>query len=311
MRLLTLVTICYILTGIYSVWAVSVSIGNATANQYSIGLQHHSEILKKFRPYVSSKSMNACHYRQQGSCNPAIQYMIVTGQKNYNKSRTVWSTWVQHIYPPDNVLFVTDGPLLFKVPFPFVVAYHINDNATLLDHYRMSQLKWMYAIINASNVNPGLYDWLVLVDDDSFVIHSSLQTLLKEYSSDEAIILGKRGADCDLMCGGAGLALSRKLVDSLKTFPVSKKLELAFRNGIGKDKKIFSDVVLTHFIRSFKLGRLLGRTEFKNFPPTVSLRWYARTGLKPSAVVTFHHINNEIEYQQIYSHYYHNLSKNY
>lgn len=258
------------------------------------------DILSKFRPYVS---VTSCH--NTGGCQLVIQYLIITGQRTLfkNKSNVVWKSWVQHVCPPNRVLFITDGPLIESLPFPSYVAYNISVNTTAKDHYRMSQLKWMFGILNSSSILPvEPYDWLVLVDDDTFVIHSSLQDLLHEYSPEEPILIGKRGADCHFMCGGAGLAMSYKLVQNLVS--VSSSLEASFLHGVGKDRKIYSDVVLTHVIRSLKLGKLIGRTEFKNFSPEVALKWYTRMGLPPSLVVSFHHIDSEVEYLQIYSHYY-------
>ena len=109
------------------------------------------------------------------------------------------------------------------------------------------------------------------------------------------------------MCGGAGLAFSKSLVHNI-TYNIDK-LSLSFSNGIGKRKKKHSDVVLTHFIRSKKLGRLINRPEFKNFPPRNVANFYNKQKNKKymrSSAVSFHHLSNLTEFEDLYNFYYKN-----
>jgi len=220
--------------------------------------------IENLSAYASSRRTPKLFVDSEFIHRRTIQYVVITGQQTINRSLLLWKTWGRLICHPDRIIFITDGPLSHDPPFSTIIAYDIGQNATLSEHYRRSQLKWFHALFN---VNLSIYfDWLVLVDDDTFIITPSLSDLLQDYDPDEPMMIGKKGADCHLICGGAGLVISRNLVSLL--ILNKSKLQKSFEIGEGIDKKIHSDVVLTHFIRANKLGK---KRIYLLFQPLVSI----------------------------------------
>lgn len=262
------------------------------------------------------------------SNNLSILYAIITGQNSNDRSQYVFESWVQYVCTPHRVLFVTDGPLRMKPPFPYIVAFNLPKNATNREHYRNSQYKWLEAIVHAAS---EVFDWLVLVDDDSFVIHHAMLHLLHGYNPAQALLIGKRGSDCDKVCGGPGLLLSRELVRKLTSDNTTlSRLRSAFVTGVGPHRKRHADVVLSHFVGSAHgngigkgngtgvwsgvgVGRLVHRNELKNFPPSSHSRWYtsAQPRLREQLrrVVSIHHLANDVSVYRTYARWYYNSSR--
>eukprot|EP01041_Mallomonas_annulata_P002857 gene2857-5617_t len=241
--------------------------------------------LSNFLPYTSQDSCYNSLSINKSHCNISIAYIVVTGSNRHERASLVWNSWTKNVCAPHHVKFITDGSKNRTLTYPSLIAYELQANASVLVHYRKSQFKWFYAINIAQNWNIS-FDWLYLVDDDSLVLHHSLVDLLNEYNSSEPILIGKKGNDCDIMCGGPGLALSRPLLQILSNH--MKSLQDLFESGAGPHKKIHSDVVLSHFIRDNKLGKLVHRIEFKNHPPKVSLRWHYNLQSKMEENATLH-----------------------
>ena len=81
-----------------------------------------------------------------------------------------------------------------------------------------AQYRFLPALALARRAAPftsGRAQWVVLVDDDSFVFVRRLRRLLARYSPDQPLMLGEFRADHRYACGGAGAVLSRAALRSL------------------------------------------------------------------------------------------------
>ena len=232
---------------------------------------------------------------------PRLQYVVITGQNYYRRATLLWNSWGKIICEPNAIIFITDGQYVSEVPFPYFIGIDIKESLSSIQKYRLSQYKWMAALLNIKKYID--FDWLVIVDDDTFVIHDALISLLKEQNFNDSILIGKKGADCHLMCGGAGLIFSKALIRKLSNNYTA--LKHAFKQGQGPHHRIHADVVLSYFVLNNNLGSLLHRNELKNFPPEVAMKWYLSKNHTPSTVVSFHHMTDEMSYQQTSSYYYH------
>ena len=239
-----------------------------------------------------------------------IQYKVISGYDMFHRADVVWHTLGQSV--PAGRLVILSEEFNGKPPFDFPLqqVMRFPDFISNGLKYRYSQLKWLHAILGTEPQLP--YDWLVLLDDDTFLIHSALQQLLAAYSPTELLLVGKIGEPaCHILCGGAGFALSRALVASLRSELAATALRRVFTDAIFPETSqstlhFHSDVLLSHFIKDRRdlLGhtRLVPRSEFKNFPPVIAMRWF-KEGLRDQAV-SFHRIASPELYWELYLTYY-------
>jgi hypothetical protein len=230
-----------------------------------------------------------------------IHYMIVTGGSREPRAKSIWDTWGKRIQ--NEILFITDHDS--NLTLPFLKVMNISDDIPQHLKYRQSQMKWFYGLDFACKSLHD-YDWLFFLDDDTFVVDYAVRNLLAEYNSSEAILIGKVGEPtCHVLCGGAGFALSQRLVKNLiKTY--RRKLLQAFVsvvNSSNSSVSAYSDVILSTFILAHRIGTIIPRVEFKNSPPKIALKWYHMNNRTPSAVVTYHYVHGSV-YEDLYRHYY-------
>jgi hypothetical protein len=270
----------------------------------------------------------------------AIQYLVISGVDKMDRADTIWKSLGQ-VLPPGRLAVVServDGD--FPYDFPLVEVMNLSKSLAPNLKYRHSQLKWLYSILNSSQFDP--FDWLFLMDDDTFVIHSSLQQLLASYDSSDVLLLSKAGEPaCHFVCGGAGMAFSKGLVHRLVTDPIlSVALTHRFEQTVLHDKRpgtlFHSDVLLSRFLHDYNEALvsnsnrksnagapgqineqqqqqqqvIVARNEFKNFPPEVAMKWFRHTGKGPAGrqVVSFHRINDPDQYRALFRRYYASVS---
>lgn len=226
----------------------------------------------------------------------SILYLVVTGAGKRERANMVQRTIGKHITAPDRMVFISDEE---SDELPMYKVISIPNSTTPLRAYKMSQLKWVNGIILSFSLAP--FDWLVFLDDDTFVILSAFKELLSQYDSNQALLIGKRGADCHVICGGAGFAMSHFLLQRLHSR--TRDLEQHFDDALRRGENYQSDVVLSHYIINRSLGTIVHSPHLKNFPPLASLHWHIAHNVTPSPVVSFHHIEPD-EYRKLYEHYY-------
>ena len=227
---------------------------------------------------------------------PSVLYMIVTGAAKRNRAEVLHRTIGQHVDASDKMVFISDEE---SSVLPMHKVISIPNGTAELRAYKMSQLKWVQGIILSYSLQP--FDWLIFLDDDTFIILDSFKAILSAYNPSESLIIGKKGVDCHLICGGAGFAISREL---LKRFHSRlKDLEQHFDDALRRAENYQSDVILSHYVVNRGLGKLIHSPRLKNFPPAGSLLWHNNHNITPPAIASFHRIDPE-EYVALYKHYY-------
>lgn len=292
---------------------------------------NNSNLYEAFR----NESMLSSSYK-----NINIHYFIVSGVAMIHRAKTVFRT-IGSVIPTGHITVLTERfPERTHFDFPILEVMNISASLPVLARYRLSQMKWMHGLEAARPLldPPASLDWLVFMDDDTFLIHHALQQLLAAYDPKNSLLVGKFGEPaCHPMCGGAGFALSRGLLRKLLTQPLWRELQQYFSRAVGQHNyaaakntppassssssaaalPFHSDVLLSRFVRDHrdKLQQvstedgasggapvLVGRKEFKNFPPHVAMKWY-RPGHRNMAV-SFHRIDSPELYQQLFHQYY-------
>jgi hypothetical protein len=229
--------------------------------------------------------------------------MVISSLDTFDRAVLLWNTWGKNI-SRNNMTFVVENGINnaneSQANIPILEVIDFSNHTTKELRYRYSQYKWMHAIL--MSIQLDAFDWLILLDDDTFIIHNAMKNLLMEYNQSESLLIGKMGLGCDYLCGGAGFALSVTMVQMLKKY--EEKLLQSFFLSINTIDKFYSDIILSHFIRHEHIGKLKARTEFKNYSPQRSLIWYTNHNITPSAVVSFHRIHDVSEYRRTYKYYY-------
>lgn len=230
--------------------------------------------------------------------NVTLQYVMITGEAMLSRAEVVWNTWGKTIQK-DYFLILSDSSK--NLSMPVVQVMNISASLPSERRYRLSQLKWLLGL---RIMKSRTFDWLVFIDDDTFIIHHSLRRLLSHYNSSDSLLIGKAGEPtCHFVCGGAGMALSHKLVHLLTT-NYSHQFEREYTSAVHSNSTHFhSDVLISHFIHKHQVGRIIHHEEFKNFPPDIGLKWYQSHNRTPSAVVSYHRLSPE-QYYSFYSYYY-------
>jgi hypothetical protein len=272
--------------------------------------------LRPFRPYGARRSESEHRHKL-----PSAAFVVVSGSQYQSRARSVWSTWGVNVSHPNKFYFATDeAPLRWmndaqRIPATFSGGKKAPDGYNLdnFSPYRRSQLKWLDAIMylaEALHDRSLECDWVVFADDDTFLVPRSVLFLLSEYESGDALVIGKGGKDCDTLCGGAGFALSQGIL--LKLYSLRSNLVRAFFDcykGNSQQIKCHSDVIISHFVIDSGQGRIVKRSEFRNFPPNIASKWKT-LNLNDSQIeiVSFHRIDSS-DYYQILFDYFETFSK--
>jgi hypothetical protein len=237
-----------------------------------------------------------------------LQYVMISGDERLDQARVVWDTWGKTIEESYFVILSDSFKKINRLYESLPIRQVMSISPSLPSHekYRLSQLKWLYGLRLAHSQQ---FDWLIFLDDDTFIIHHSLTKLLSQYNASKSLMIGKVGEPaCHFICGGAGIAMSRKLVTLLNT-NYSQQLEREFHSIISSNSTHFhSDVILSHFIHRHQIGSIIHREEFKNFPPDVGMKWYLAHNRTPSTVVSYHRLTPE-QYAEFYLLYYQQLAE--
>ena len=127
-----------------------------------------------------------------------ICYIILTCEK-YLDTRCNWveDTWLKRIEPDDSYYFLSSIP---------------NEERRILgwktrDDYMGCSTKY-YEFFKNHTVDA---DWIVLVDDDTFVFPEKMRRMLQAYTSTTELVIGKIIPPYISMSGGAGVVLSSAL----------------------------------------------------------------------------------------------------
>ena len=211
----------------------------------------------------------------------------------------VWNTWGKTI-KQGHLLILSDN-IFNKLNLPMIQVINISKSLSLPRKYRLTQLKWLYGI---QLMKDKEFDWVVFLDDDTFLINYSLELLLSQYNSSNSLLIGKAGEpSCHLICGGAGFVMSKTLISKLNN-EFSSLFNQEYHSIIHSNATNYhSDVIISNFIKKYKIGTIIHREEFKNFPPEIGMKWYLSHNRTPSSVVTYHRLTSE-QYQLFYSIYY-------
>ena len=248
--------------------------------------------------------------------NFQVQYLVITGEETHNRAQNIWSTWGQRVgkMNNDSILFVTDinekqvnNKRNHESVDNNMKMINVLETSSSWDHsyrYRQSQLKWMRSLVLSDTFSS--FDWLVFIDDDTFLILNSMREMLQRYDSTKSLLLAKKNGD-NSICGGAGFAMSKKMVQILMTPKHRFNLIHAFENTVNdlSNDQFYADVILSKFIYDHIIGNIINIRELKNEGKDVIMRWYKKhPDVKMSGVITYHHVSQRTEYQVLFKHYY-------
>jgi hypothetical protein len=134
-----------------------------------------------------------------------ICYLIITCEA-YIPTRVQWQreTWLRHIRPEDDYLGLTckmhpDDRHL--IGFNTADTYH-SCPAKYVEFFKQYKIEG--------------FDWIVFVDDDTFVFPKRLEALLESYDPSDPFYIGIENNHCiPYMSGGAGFAVSKTLYEHI------------------------------------------------------------------------------------------------
>lgn len=136
-----------------------------------------------------------------------IGYVILSC-KPFLKTRAAWqqNTWLSKV-PQDSYMFLTGA---IGSTEPNVV------NTNLADSHETCPKRY-YQYIQQNTMSK--YDWVVFVDDDTYVFHERLKKLLEGLDPSKRHYVGNVVTwPVMYMCGGAGFALSRAAYAALREY---------------------------------------------------------------------------------------------
>lgn len=200
-----------------------------------------------------------------------LLYVILTCQK-YIPTRCKWvrDSWLRQLKPEDDYYFLSS----------------VSDSANKvvgwnsLDTYEGCSQKYLAFF---RNLNTDA-DWIVFVDDDTFVFPNRLRTLLADYNSSEKLYIGKLlDGPIPTMSGGAGFALSSKLYSEMQTYVRNNEIVLDF---------IYSDVTVGQWAKALS-AKYIWDKRFNSHPHTEEGN--------VNTAITFHYVDEPLfrQYFQI------------
>lgn len=135
-----------------------------------------------------------------------LLYVILTCQK-YLPTRCQWvrNSWLRQIKEQDDYCFLSSVPDLQNK----IVGWNT------LDTYEGCSRKYLEFFRNFTTNA----DWIVFVDDDTFVFPHRLRSLLRQNHPSEKLYIGKLlDGPIPTMSGGAGFVLSSSLFSEMQTY---------------------------------------------------------------------------------------------
>jgi hypothetical protein len=156
--------------------------------------------------------------------------MVVTGEAHVDdRLRRVLETWGRP-RPGFHLTVVTDAPLAATPAHDTLVFPETRGG------HGQSQYKWALGI----NALARAADWVLVVDDDAFVVHASLQPLLRGLDPARRALYGQR-CSAEHFCGGAGFLVHWDSLERLKPValrhcgPGTGVFDLCFARHMGID----------------------------------------------------------------------------
>lgn len=195
-----------------------------------------------------------------------IVYVVLTC-KAYLATRCRWmrETWMPHVSEEDRILFLSGA----ADPSQDVVGWDTPDG------YDGCPLK-IWTFVREMPLEDA--DWVVLVDDDTFVFPDRLRACLTEYDASLPTWVGKYlGGPIPTMSGGAGIALSRSLYALLRAYLLTTPA--VFEN-------IHGDVELGRWIMAIPETQTVHHTAFNSHS-----HWEEGN---PQTAITFHYVTEPL-----------------
>ena len=99
---------------------------------------------------------------------------------------------------------------------------------------------WLSKRATTTTTTTTRYEWVVLLDDDAYVVQSRLRRALAWYDASANVAVGKKfhrpnGDVSTLLGGGPGIALSRRALTEIKTACSKKRFPAISKNVPGGD----------------------------------------------------------------------------
>jgi hypothetical protein len=130
--------------------------------------------------------------------------MVVTGEANMDRLHHVLETWGKP-RPGLHLTVVTDAAIP-TTPWHTVLVFPETRGG-----HDQSQYKWTLGI----NGLQRTADWVLVVDDDAFVVHENVQPLLRKLDPARRALYGQRCSERHF-CGGAGFLVHWDTLERLK-----------------------------------------------------------------------------------------------
>ena len=139
-------------------------------------------------------------------------YVIQTSDSYFfSRCQTTIDTWINKINSESDYVFLSANPVGEKV-----LGYGTRD-----DYFSLPD-KWFYFL---KNYDTKKFDWVFAIDDDLFCFPERLENYILErnFSPNDLISIGNRNCffkevGDDILCGGAGILMSKKTIDKIKEF---------------------------------------------------------------------------------------------
>lgn len=176
-----------------------------------------------------------------------LTYVILTCEA-YIPTRCKWAldSWISRIHNDDSYVFLSSNPN----PEKNVVGWNGPDS------YDGCSRKY-YDFVRNMNIDA---DWIVFVDDDTFVFPNRLRSVLESYSPTQKIYMGKLLYGLvPTMSGGGGFCVSASLFKDIQTYVRT--------NNIVLDTK-YSDVSIGQWIMKQPYKIYIWDNRFNSHPHT-------------------------------------------
>lgn len=169
---------------------------------------------------------------QERLSGPRILFVVVTSHATQQRALRAFSSWCAAAAAIGSwCRFAADAPMLEKRPGLQWTVVHSSPpsggccrsgHGFFCSSHRRQTLPAQYRFLPAlaqarrsALFSSGRAQWVVLLDDDSFVFVRRLRRLLARYNYQQPWMLGEFRADRAYACGGAGAVLSRAALASL------------------------------------------------------------------------------------------------
>ncbi|CAF3725431.1 unnamed protein product [Adineta steineri] len=238
------------------------------------------------------------NYWKQGDFYPPgplhgnIAYMILTGDKHLRSRCDIMMCTFGVTIHPSRLFFVGESSSDSRIPIYDVVAPETPRPVdTTWSHQKVSRgLAMVIDKLNKS-ADGAEVQWIMVLDDDTFISPPNLALLVAEYNPQESFMIGQECAGA--FCGGAGYVISRGLFERLPPFIIS-----CYRTPVDG----YSDQAVPRCITIKTNVRPLDRKEFNSQPPD---HFTSRDGLqvRPQGYgrgITFHYMKPAERYLSLW-----------